>query len=183
MKIKQFADSQGISIDRMNRAAIWALEQTGREKPTKGGRYGGVELTIEEQALCLQYLAEHKKGKEPAPEATNYEKERLGWLKTWVEAYEATNDNRKRGAILAVIGGLLCAKDRAWLDGACEGARNGDLLVELAYSARVDFCHVDRMAPEIANSPDVAVIHNALWQGFTRYLLDNGFESPGWDIL
>lgn len=168
MKIKQFADSQGVSIDRMNRAAIWALEQTGRQKPTKGGRYGGVDLTIEEQSLCLQYLADHRKGKEETPEPLRYELARLGWLKTWIDAYQDTTDARRKGAMLAVVGGLLCAKDRAWLDGACEGARNGDLLVELAYGARAD--KLDSVSPNY-------------WDGFTAYLIEQGFESPGWDIL
>lgn len=180
MKIKAFADSQGISIDRMNRAAIWAFEQSGRPKPGRGtgGRYGGVQLTLKEQELCLQYLAEHGKGKVKAPEPLRYEQERLGWLQKWVAAYEFEDDGRAKGAILAVIGGLLCAKDRAWLDGACEGARNGDLLVELAYSAGVDLERI-----ETTDSRGHGTMRGSKWEGFTRYLLDNGFESPGWDIL
>lgn len=165
MKIKSFADSQGVSIGRMNRAAIWALSKTGREKPSKGGRYAGVELTIEEQALCLKYLIDHQKGKEVTPEPMKYELARLGWMQTWIDAYQTTEESRRKVAILAVVSGLLMAKDRAWLDGACDGARNGDLLVELSYTAQIDF--------EARKG----------WKGFTGYLLENGFESHGWDIL
>lgn len=164
MKISQFAKSQGVSIDRANRAAIWALQKTGRSKPKTGGRYGGVDLTEEEQRLCIDYLAgKHKTAQEVQKDS--YEGHHLQWLKTWTDAYEKELNVKRKWCQLAVIGALLQAKNREWLDAPFLGASNGDMIVELAYDAMVDW----------DESQD-----GTKWIGFTGYLLEQGFESPGW---
>jgi hypothetical protein len=165
VKITPFSNISGISIDR-----IYRFIKTTDWQGKKTGPGNGIDLTPEQQSVIIAALPADRPPKEPP-----YEPRRKEWLQTWVTSYESATEGRTKGAILAVIGGLLCAKDRAWLDGACEGARNGDLLVELAYSSLVDYGEAGARGQDPGS--------NEFYGGFTRYLLDNGFESPGWDIL
>ena len=172
MKIKAFALSEGVSYDRMYRAVKWALTQTKRKMgaPNRSNKFS---LTEEEMSLCRQYI----KGKVQLQKSTNvnYLTQRKAWLETWVAAIreEAPKASKNDGARLielySVYACICIAKDRQQLEMELNGARMGDVAVELAYSAGVDYIE--------AKSPP------ELWGGFTKFLLDQGYESPGWGII
>src|SRR5690348_17034704 len=109
MKIKTFADSTGISLARIYRALPEVLKRT-EGLMAKGGRHGGTELTSEQQRLLKEMLPLKKTEQEPP-----YEARRQAWVETWVSAYFETINVKRKQTVLAVIGALVCAKDRAWL--------------------------------------------------------------------
>lgn len=170
MKINAFATASGVTTGRMRRAALWALSKTGRTFE-KGGRYGGTDLTEEEQALCLQYIHEHSiAGGKIIPEEEQYEARRQGWLETWATAISSTEDSSKAVRMFSVYGCICLARDRKILDMAIDGARMGDLALEMALSVPVDF-----------DSYEEDFFLRS--KGFTAYLKSQGFESPGWGII
>lgn len=161
MRIKDFAEAEGVSIHRMYRAVAWAFEKQGKEKAS-GGRYGGNDLTKEDMDLCREHL--HKVRKTPEKPKT-YTQRRVDWVENWATAIAKTEFNTQHDLSNAfkVFGVLSSAKTREVLDLPVYGARLGDMALEAVSSLQVE------------SMDDEA--------SFWHYLKAEGFESPGWEII
>lgn len=172
MNIREFALSEGITETRAHRAATWALEQTGRKK--NGIRsQGGTRLTDKEMALCREWLKVQKPGPKRVPKETPYPELWGGWRDTWLaaitEELNGAANWERLNELISVYGCLCIARDRTQLEMAINGARLGDVALELCYSAGVDFGPTEMFTMK--------------WRGFTAYLLEQGYESPGWGVI
>lgn len=161
MRIKDFAEAEGVSIHRMYRAVAWAFGKQGKEKAS-GGRYGGNDLTKEDMDLCREHL--HKGRKTPEKPKT-YTQRRVDWIETWADAIAKTDfkDHKSIADAFKVFGVLTAAKTRETLETRVYGARLGDMILEV-----VSGLNVESMDDE---------------KSFWHYLKAEGFESPGWEII
>lgn len=166
MKINDYATANQVPYFQAYRWAKKALKALGREMSPPGRP--GHDLKPDEMALCDQYLADYRGVKETNyTPAEVYAAQRALWLETYARAImETRRDSDHWLHTMGVYTCIAMATTSAVLQTPIDGARFGDLAVELAYESGVD------------GRDDLGG-----WQGFTRYLLDNGFESPGWGVI
>lgn len=161
MRIKDFAEAEGVSIHRMYRAVAWAFEKQGKEKAS-GGRYRANELTKEDMDLCREHL---NRGRKTPEKPKTYSQRRIDWVENWATAIAKTefSTQHELSNAFKVFGVLTAAKTREALDTQVYGARLGDMALEIVQSLQVESADDE--------------------SSFWHYLKAEGFESPGWEIL
>lgn len=165
MKILAYATANQVPYFQAYRWAKKALKALGREMSPPGRP--GHDLKPDEMALCDQYLADYRGVKETSyTPAEVYAAQRTLWLETYARAIMECKDGQsdKWAAILATYAVIALATTSSVLQTPIDGARLGDLAVELAYESGVE-------------------LDDCGWFGFTKYLLNHGFESPGWGVI
>lgn len=119
---------------------------------------GSVMLTMEQAEGAMNVIR-------GGSEAIAYERSRQGFLDTWAAALTTTEDLPTFYETLKVYGVICAARDRETLNIMLNGWRVGDIFLEVAQGLDVD---------RIEGGP---------FGGFTAWLQEQGYQSPGWNVI
>lgn len=158
--IPQWAEYFGVSyitfLRACQRIGINGIGQRGARSIT---------LTLEQAEEARAAIIRGKGGVKLPPEVMAYETTRQGFLDTWSVALATEEDLDTFTKALQVYGVICAAKNRDNLDIELNGWRVGDIFLE------------------VAQGLDVDRIEGGGFGGFTAWLQEQGYQSPGWNVI
>ena len=162
MNTTEFAKQSGVHYQTVNRIVRKLLAQDGT-KAVKGQHFiftPDFERRVRERLALLKEAEESASARAVNKKSIRSTKaQRRDWAAIWSPAFMTSTDREAWADFACVLASIEHSRFPGWLsERTPKGQRIGDRVLTLAISARAD-----------ASGNE--------WGGFTRWLIDNGFED------